>query len=198
MKKLLATLFCIIMPLVAAAGDKRMTYDRGSLPDVKAGTGLSVPYSGPPGSLTSAEVLNVDDILSRLHKDREIVKHDIDETDKLLEVLKKRNLPNATDLRDLHDVEDLMNAIDNVLERTGSEGYLLAVYDRVTSREAQQDAERLIREHYADLAELTGCDVESAHWIARGSRSKELATLAKKVEADIQRIADRYEALRRD
>jgi hypothetical protein len=200
MKKLLATLFCSIMPLVVAAGDNsyRITYDRGSLPGVKAGTSLSVLYSGLSGSLTSAEVLNVDDIRGRLHEDREIIKHDIDETDKLLEVLKKRNLPNATDLRNLHDAEDLMNAIDNVLERTGSEGYLLAVYDRVTSREAQQEAEKLIREHYADLAELTGCDVESAHWIARGSRSKELATLAKKVEADIKRIADRYQALKKE
>lgn len=200
MKKLLATLCCIIIPLVAIAGDNsyKITYDRGSLPGVKAGTRLSVPNLGLSSSLATAEVLNVDDICDRLQEDREIIKHDFDETSTLMDVLKKRNLHKATGLRNLHDVTDLMNAIDNVMERTASEGYLLAVYDRVTSREAQQDTEKLIREHYADLADLTGYDVESTHEIARGSRLKELAALATKVEADIQRIADRYQALKKE
>jgi hypothetical protein len=191
MKNFLATLFCIIIPLVALAGDNsyKIAYDGGGLPGAKAGTGLIVLRLGPSGSLTSAEVLNVDDIRARLHENFERIKHDHEETSKLMEILKERNL---------HDATDLMNAIDNVLERTGSEGYLLAVYDRVTSREAQQDAAKLVREHYADLAQLTALDAESAHIIACGSRSKELAALATKVEADIQRIADRYQALSKE
>ena len=191
MKKFLVTLFCISIPLVAVAGDNsyKITYDGRSLPGVKAGTSLSVLRLGPSGSLTSAEVLNVDDIRARLHENFGRIKHDHEETSKLMEILKERNL---------HDATDLMNAIDNVLERTGSEGYLLAVYDRVTSREAQQDAAKLVREHYADLAQLTALDAESAHMIARGSRSKQLAALATKVEADIQRIADRYQALSKE
>jgi hypothetical protein len=191
MKKFLATLFCISLPLVAVAGDNgyRITYAGGSSPGVKAGTGLSVLSLGPSGSLTNAEVLNVDDIRGRLHEDFERIKHDHEETSKLMEILKEWNL---------HDAADLMNAIDNVAERTSSEVYLLAVYDRVTSREAQQDAAKLVREHYADLAQLTALDAESVQMIARGSRSKQLAALATKVEADIQRIADRYQALSKE
>jgi hypothetical protein len=166
-----------------------MYYDGGSFPGVKAGTGLSVLSLDPSGSLTNAEVLNVDDIRGRIHEDFERIKHDHQETCKLMEILKEWNL---------HDATDLINAIDNVAERTGSEVYLLAVYDRVTSPEAQQDAAKLVREHYADLAQLTALDAESAHMIARGSRSRRLAALATKVEADIQRIADRYQALSKE
>ena len=197
MKKFLALTFCIIMPLAAAAGvnSYKITNDRGSLPGVKPGTGLNAPYLGLSDSLTRTEVLNVDDIRGRLQEDREIIKHDFDETSKLMDVVKRRNLHKARELRNLHDTTDLMDTIDNVMERTRSESYLLAVYDRVTNREAQQDAEELIRENYAGLAALTGYDVESAQRIARDSRLKELAALATKVEADIQRIADRYQAL---
>jgi len=133
-----------------------------------------------------SEALNLDDIRGRLHDDFERIKHDHEETSKLLEVVKGWNPRDAT---------DLMNAIDNVAERTSSEVYLLAVYDHVTSREAQQDAAKLVRERYADLAQLTALDAESVRVIARGSRSKRIAALATKVEADIQRIADRYRTL---
>lgn len=42
MKQLLAVLLCIAFPLAAFAGDMsyKVTYDGGSLPDVKSGTGL--------------------------------------------------------------------------------------------------------------------------------------------------------------
>ena len=42
MKKFLVVLFCTIMPLMAIAGDNsyKISYDGGTLPDTKAGTGL--------------------------------------------------------------------------------------------------------------------------------------------------------------
>jgi hypothetical protein len=42
MKKFLAVIFCIIMPLVGIAGDNsyKIKYDGGTLPDTKAGTDL--------------------------------------------------------------------------------------------------------------------------------------------------------------
>jgi hypothetical protein len=185
MKRFLVTLFCLSVPFAAVAGDKsyRTMYDGGSSRGVEAGTGLSVLHFDPMGSLPGAEVLNLYDIRGRLHEDFERIKRDHEET---MEILKKWSL---------RDAADLINTIDNVAERTSSEVYLLAVYDRVTSPEAQQDAAKLVREHYADLAQLTALDVEVVHVIAQGSRSKRVAALATKVEADIQRIADRYRAL---
>jgi hypothetical protein len=188
MKKSLLTLFCLSIPLVAAAGDTnyRTMYDAGSARGPKAGTGLSVLRLGPGGLLPSAEVLNLDDIRGRLHEDFERIKHDHQKTMEILKEWSRR------------DAADLINVIDNVAERTSSEVYLLAVYDRVSGPEAQQDATRLVREHYADLAQLTTLDAETVRLIARGSRSKRVAALATKVEADIQRIADRYQALSKE
>jgi hypothetical protein len=167
MKRFLVTLFCLSVPFAAVAGDKsyRTMYDGGSSRGVEAGTGLSVLHFDPMGSLPSAEVLNLYDIRGRVHEDFERIKRDHEET---MEILRKWSL---------RDAADLINMIDNVAERTSSEVYLLAVYD------------------YADLAQLTALDVEAVHVIAQGSRSKRVAALATKVEADIQRIADRYQAL---
>jgi hypothetical protein len=42
MKHLIAVLLCIAIPIMAFAGDNsyKVTYDGGSLPDIKAGTGV--------------------------------------------------------------------------------------------------------------------------------------------------------------
>lgn len=44
MRKLLAVLLCFVMPLLVVAGDNsyKITYDGGSLPDEKAGTGMKL------------------------------------------------------------------------------------------------------------------------------------------------------------
>ncbi|MGO8788312.1 MAG: hypothetical protein ACLQVL_13145 [Terriglobia bacterium] len=46
MKKFLVVFFCIVTPLIAEAGDKgyRISYAGGSLPAVKAGTGLKMYF----------------------------------------------------------------------------------------------------------------------------------------------------------
>jgi len=44
MKRLLATVLCIAMPIAAFAGDNsyKVNYDGGSVPDVKVGTDLKL------------------------------------------------------------------------------------------------------------------------------------------------------------
>jgi len=44
MKHLLAAVFCIVVPVAALAGDNsyKVTYDGGSLPDTKSGTGVKM------------------------------------------------------------------------------------------------------------------------------------------------------------
>lgn len=46
MEKLLVVFFCLITPLIAAAGDKgyRIAYEGGSLPGLKAGTSLKIHF----------------------------------------------------------------------------------------------------------------------------------------------------------
>jgi pyruvate/2-oxoglutarate dehydrogenase complex dihydrolipoamide acyltransferase (E2) component len=139
--------------------------------------------------LCHASPLDQDSVFDKLHADRIVMKQDFEENSKLMKAFKKKELISAT---------DLMNAIDNVLERTASEGVLLNVFDRVTSSAAKADAETLIREHYANLAELTETDVEAVHFVVRDHRTKELTALALKVEEDIQRIARRYRALSKE
>ena len=48
MKGLLSVLLCIAIPLLAFAGDNsyKVTYDGGSLPDLKAGTGVKLYIEG--------------------------------------------------------------------------------------------------------------------------------------------------------
>lgn len=48
MKGLLSVLLCIAIPLLAFAGDNsyKVTYDGGSLPDLKAGTGMKLYIEG--------------------------------------------------------------------------------------------------------------------------------------------------------
>jgi hypothetical protein len=139
-------------------------------------------------SLCHAKPLDADNIHERVRAERQALKRYFEETDKLMNVFNHKK-------EKLRDATFLMDTINRVQERTGSEGYLLAVYDCVTNVAAQHDAEQLIRDHYADLARLTATDAKSAHLVARDSKSKELAALATKVEGDIQKIADRYKTL---
>lgn len=136
-----------------------------------------------------ASTLDLDSVFDQLQADRTVMKQDFEETSKLMSTLKKRELASAT---------DLMSAIDNVLERAGSEAALLNVFDRVTDNAAKADAEKLIREHYADLAELTETDMKAVHLVVRDHRTKELTALAMKVEEHIQRIAQRYRVLSKE
>ncbi len=48
MKSLMAVLLCITIPIMAFAGDNsyKVTYDGGSLPDIKAGTGVKLYIEG--------------------------------------------------------------------------------------------------------------------------------------------------------
>jgi hypothetical protein len=140
-----------------------------------------------PASVIQASTFDVDKILDTLQAQHEIIKQDFDQTQRLMDAAKK----NKTDLA---DATSLMDAIDHVLERTGAESYLLNVYGYVTDSEAQADTEKLIREQYGHLAQLTAVDVQFAHIVAR-CKSREISALAAKVETDIQKIADRYEAL---
>ena len=139
--------------------------------------------------LCQATTLDLDGVFDKLHAERMILKQDYEETSKLMKPLKKKKLASAT---------DLMKAIADVLERTGSEGALLSVLDRVTDRQAKADAEKLVREHYASLADLTEMDVEFVKLVARDHKTKELTALASKVQGDIQKTADRYRALSKE
>ena len=44
MKKTLATMLCIVVPIAVVGADNsyKITYDGGSIPDIKAGTGLKL------------------------------------------------------------------------------------------------------------------------------------------------------------
>jgi hypothetical protein len=102
------------------------------------------------------------------------------------------------DKDNLRATNGLTDAIANVLERTAYEGWLLEMYNHITNDRAREDAEKLMHEHYADLAKMTVFSVEAAHLVSRSCKTKELCTLAAKVEGDIQKIADRYQALSKE
>lgn len=136
--------------------------------------------------VSNTATLDLDVVFDQLHADRVAIKQDFEEATQLMNTYKKK---------DLISVAGLTNAINNVLERTGSEAALLNVFDRVTDKAAKADAEKLIREHYASLAELTDTDLKAVHLVVRDHRTKELTALAMKVEQHIQRIAERYRTL---
>jgi hypothetical protein len=90
----------------------------------------------------------------------------------------------------------LTDTLGNLLERTATEGWLLDMYFHVTDKRAIVDAVDRMREHYADLATLTSVDLDKAKLAAGDcTNSKDLCALAVKVQADIQKVLDRYTAL---
>jgi len=175
MRAILAVILCIAMAGFAA--DK--------LPSSK------LTHSGSSLSAVKPKAFDADNILDKLQIDCEVIKHDFAENAKLMNAFKdeKENLVAATDLN---------NAIDNVLERLAYEGWLLELYNHITSDRARENAGRLMREHYANLAMMTAFSVKSTRIVAHDCKSKELGALAAKVEGDIQKIVDRYQALSKE
>jgi len=172
MRAILAAIFCIAIPLAGFAADKQpsstLTHDGGSPVKPKA--------------------FDADNLLDKLQLDCEVIKRDSAETAELMDAFKddKENLVAATDLN---------NAIDNVLERLAYEGWLLEMYKQITGDRLRENAEKQMREHYGNLAMMTTFSVKSARIVAGNCKSKELRALTAKVERDIQKIAERYQAL---
>jgi hypothetical protein len=153
-----------------------------------AGVVLALALSSSP---CHAQPLDSDSIHQTIYAERQTLRAYFDETGKLMDLYKNKK-------DRLSDATYLMDTINRLQERTGFEESLLAVYDCVTNVAAQQDADRLIRNLYASLASLTETDVQSAALVVHSSKSKELAALAEKVQADIHKIADRYQALSKE
>ena len=176
MSAILVVILGITISLPGFAADKQPSY--------------KLAHDGSSLSVVKPEAFDADNILGKLQADCDIIKHDSVETAKLMDAFDhdKENLVAATDLN---------NAIDNVLERMAYEGWLLEMYN-LTSDGTREDAEKLMHQHYANLATMTAFSVKSASIVARDSKSKELGALAAKVEADIQKIAKRYQALSKE
>ena len=177
MKRTPVVLLCVAIPVVILAANKQPssnpTNDTSSLSSVKPKT------------------FDADGIFDNVLADREVIKQDFAETDKLMVALRgdKENLAAATEVND---------AVADVLERTAYEGWLLEMYNHITNDQAREDAQKLMRGHYAFLATMTAFSVKSVHMVAQDCKLKELCALAPKVERDVQKIADRYQALSKD
>jgi hypothetical protein len=135
----------------------------------------------------SAQTIDLGTIRDRIVVEREVFRRHGDEAQKLLDALR-------SDPPQRLEVFALAEVIGRINERRVTEKFFLDVY--AASDGDTQDAEQSVREYYWYLAGLTAIEAELVGDL-QSRKATEVATFAKKIRADIQRVSERYRALGR-